>query len=371
MPRGRKKRDVQLRSEMPAAVSEKAPEPTPQPTVQEGPKSSRSPVGPRRTGGQNALLAENLDLEAKAVGKEDGPNLTEAQMSERDKVMERYNDMRGYNKEQETETEEETPAEEVEEGAESQGEAQEEEQEEQPDDGGDRVSALEEKVTAAERRMHEATQEAANYRKFIDEISSKVDLPKIMGESLANMTKPSEGVETTGTNGPVEYPSIDLLVSNPTGFYKQLQEAQLNDPGYVSKFAQKVVPNVAQHNDIARIATQFHEDYKESGRDTAILEPVMVRIMQSKKQANPDMPVMELYTSSKEDFEKAVGIKIKTKQERKSFGLESPTKRSDASPTKPQEDERFGTITKEYTKGRNKEYLDFRKTQLQKLRAPA
>jgi hypothetical protein len=340
------------------------------------PKHPNRAHGPRRSGGKDALIAESLEMEAEQA--RNNPNI---EKSQREQIQERYERMQGIESEsankkqvaQEDNTEEETTNETLDTSGQELSQEETEEvvpdesskgEELQPDENNpwyQEYLKSEQRIKDTQNRMHEATTESANYRKLVDEISTKTDLGKLLNPEL------SEKTETKSTTIPP--PSVELMINDNEKFWDQAVDHIASNPKLAKALVEKVIPEVgpkiSQQTAAEQLERKFKEDYKNISGGPDFYIPNMNNLMLLEQKSNPHATMWDLYELTKPKFEEKVGFKPRPKPERKTVPLESPSKRTEVEPSKTDTlDQQIVMGDAKYEKESHRDYMKFRRKML-------
>jgi hypothetical protein len=321
-------------------------------------KSIVTPIGTKREGGKTALMAQSLALE-----KEKNP--PEAPPSAREKIDQRYMEKAYGTAEsaEEQETQEETEQEETEEQEETQAQEevaeeaeQETSEEEQPSETVDS-----EQYRNAVDRMHEATAEAANQRKYIDEIGRFVDW-----DGYQQSIKGQDIEKKTETEEEVEFPSLTTALEDEKKWQKTLVQAVAKE---VTKMVTPKVSNqVTQDNDSRRVVERYQTDFKElPNRD--YLMGTLLAIANDKAKKDPaflQKSLMERYETILPDFRKTIAGVATKKPGLKKVPVESPSKSKEREVAQQEQ-----PLTEADVEKQNREYVRWRAAENRKRQGNA
>ena len=314
-------------------------------------KAFQPAMGPKREGGKTALAKDNLEFEMKQK--------TDETISERDKIGDRFMEQTyGTPTEELSPEPKETPSPSEEELSPETSEEvapEEEPGEVQPEEETVPISQLKE----TQNKMHDATTEAANYKKMLDEMSPFVDWNKYQlstkGEGSPKAT-PSPAT-------PVEAPSQDLFVTDYDKWHEQNTNsvAEKVIERLKSEFMPQAANQLSEQTEWKRLDREFRAEVKDVfGEDTQEAVDIMTVYINRERKANPDASPQDLYEKARPAFEKRFGQTLK-KPGKKVVTLESPAKATErqlAGPEKP--------MTMDDWDKQNRDFVKFRQEELRK-----
>jgi hypothetical protein len=294
----------------------------------------------KREGGKSALLAENATIAAAQAAPE-------GEKSPREKAEDKFVEQT-YNleaseatdtTEQPQETEETTSAtEEVQSVPEETVEAPSETVEEQESTR----TYTEEEHKAAIDRMHQATTEAANYRKYLEEVSPHVNWDKFTqtrGETT--VAGPTEATPTA------EMPTQEEFISDYPSWLKKFEK-------YTASKQNPEIQKAIQHqNDLQTCITAFNDEFKDLDKRVA------------KDPTFKTKPMSEVYAEVLPEFREFTKTMKPTaiQPQKKKIPLESPSKakeREAAGPEKP--------MTWEDVESDRRAYVKFKQDETRRLK---
>jgi len=292
------------------------------------------------------MEAQELEAQTKPPEKE---------LSEREKLDKKYMEV-AYGNPESPEEEEETqeePEEETTEELEPEEVSEEVEQETSPEEQSPEAISAERYQNAVDR-MHEATTEAANQRKYIDEIGRFVDWRKyqnsIKGQNIEGQT------ETAPTKA--KPPPMDLMLQD----YEKWWEA------VVDAAAQRITPKVSnQVTEEAQgraVLEKYHEDFKELPNRERFLG-TLYAIGQEEAKKDPSFlqkSYMERYETILPEFRKTIaGVLTKTPGKKKVI-VESPSKSKEREIVEQEQ-----PLTMDDVEKKNRDYVKFRASENRRL----
>lgn len=323
---------------------------------EKGPKTITPAVGPQRDGGKSALMMEAKEIEARE-------NPPEKEISEREKIDKKYMEQtygtpesseeeqtQEEAEEQEEETEEETEQEVEETSEETQQETSEEEQ------SSEAISP--DQYRSAVDKMHEATTEAANQRKYIDEIGRFVDWEKyqqsLKGQTIEKKTEVKEEE--------VELPTLSSALEDEEKYHQTLIDA------VAKRVAQKITPQVSnqvtEQVEEKEVLERYHKDFKELPHRERFI-PLFVGIGQEEAKKDPTFlqkSYMERYEALLPEFRKTIAGIMTKPPGKKKVPVESPSKLKEREITEAEK-----PLTPEDVEKSNRNYVKFRAAENKRL----
>jgi len=306
-------------------------------------------VGPKREGGKDALAAQNIELERQQEPTE---------KSEREKIGDKYMEQTYGTPEGElSQKVEETPPTSEEELSPEKPEevAPEEEQQELQPETEETVPITQLRET--QDKMHQATTEAANNRKLLDEISPFVDWPRYQ------LSMKGEGVPTAPTSAAptVSPPSQDLFISDYNKWAEEFKNTLWNE------FQQKAIPQVANQattqTEWARLEGEFTKEVQNAPGGPQRWIYLMNSYINDVRKPNETRTPTQIFEAAKENFTKDFGHVLNMKKPgKKVVPLESPGKPKEqvaAGPEKP--------MTMQDWDNENRDYVKFRQKRLREM----
>jgi hypothetical protein len=313
------------------------------PAVDDSKKALTGVAGPIREGGKAALTMESATLAAQEAQPA-------AEKTEKEKIEERFTE-ETYGEAEPVNLEETSSASEEEqsETEESEGVTSEASEEQEPEE----KTHTEAEYKAAVDRMHEATTETANYKRYLEEIKPAIDHSKLMGP-------PSEKPQEEAP----QKPSQDLFVTDYDKWYEQ-------DLRYRKHLEAKDSPDartaIKQEIELSEVKKDFSEKIKDlpgtAERNWVYLQGIAVEM----GQKDPSF----LRKSYKEQYDLAMPtfmedmkhLKEPTKQmTKKKIPLESPSKAKEREPSGPEKPPDWTDVEKS-----RRDYVKFRQERNREL----
>lgn len=300
-------------------------------------------IGIKREGGKAALMAENQEIALREENQDD--------KSERDKIEDRFEQKTYGTPEGEHSREEEAPPSSEGEHPQEESEAAPPKEEPEEEHGPEEEMVPKSEHKEAEDRMHQATTEAANYRKLMEEIAPFVD----WGKYNQNRGKPS--AEKSVEQPRVETPPQDLFVSDYNAWMQKLMENVATN--LTTRFEQEYMPKVvAQSSEKAewtRLEGQFTQEVGEMPGGSARWISVMNSYINEERKPGDTRPPKEIFNEAKKAFDKDFGH-LK-KPQKKVVPLESPGKKGERekpTPEKPMDLKDWEKENRDFVKFRQK-----------------
>ena len=313
-------------------------------------KTINSAIGSRRQGGKEALMVEAGEIEAKNKPPEE-------EISERERIGKRYMEQT-YNTPESPEKEEHTQEKPEEEQIveETKTEEVSEEVEETVSEEEHTEEAIPEgRYKEAVDKMHQATTEAANQRKYIDEIGPYVDWEKYQ-HSIKG--KPIE--EQMETKAPMTGPPpMDLMLQD---YPKWANEMKKWTEQGITPIVSNQVTEEAQGREVL---AKYNEDFKDLPNRERLLGTLysIGKEYADKDPAFLQKSYMERYEILLPEFRKTIAGVTRTAPGKKKVIVESPSKSKEREIAEEEQPLTMADVEK-----KNRAYVRWRASENKRLR---